>query len=280
MNTHTRVHAGIPTGGQFAASARSEAEVSLDCDPSAGPGVSGPASMLVVEHTDRGQIVRYPEPLPDEDIFTAPTGDIRDFDPAEQQRLMGMLAGSGSRTQGDPFIGSKYSPQSRSAAEIAKAVRADFKAAQSLRAIPPSIKIRVTSSTFAGGQSVDVHVENIPERDLTAFHDDRGYVREGPTQEANDLRSVLDRVHQAYQRDGSDTMSDHWDVTYYGSVTFHGERRRDHDALEKASKAATNPHTHGAYVRAIQVYRQRDDARDQRRRAAQELLEDHMKTYG
>lgn len=129
-----------------------------------------------------------------------------------------------------------------SAADIAKLIRRDIKQAVEEGLLPGDpVKYRVTSDSFSGGQSIDVRVQGFGQvyRDETDARSRRAY-----TPEAEAARMTLDRIHFAYNHDGSDAMTDHFDVRYYGHVEFEDPDttawRADQAAKIKARKAATD----------------------------------------
>jgi hypothetical protein len=125
-----------------------------------------------------------------------------------------------------------------SAAEIAKAIRADVKAAQKAGDLPAGITVSVRARNFAGGCAVDLSV--------TAGLDDAFLYGPGPrepftrayTDAAKDLRTRLETIREAYNHDGSDSMTDHYDVRYYGATELRDERTQAFWAAEKARLAA------------------------------------------
>jgi hypothetical protein len=111
------------------------------------------------------------------------------------------------------------------AAQIAKAVRQDIKAADKagdLPAFPAGVKFAVTCQNFAGGCSVDVNVKQAPE-DWAWTEIPEGW-RRYPTEtkrisdELQALAKALDVILNAYNRDGSEIQVDYFDVRYYASV--------------------------------------------------------------
>jgi hypothetical protein len=59
----------------------------------------------------------------------------------------------------------------------------------------------------------------------------------GVAPEAAELYRAVESMRQAYNYDGSDTMTDYFDVNYYGSTTFESECERNR-RLAKRTKAA------------------------------------------
>lgn len=87
--------------------------------------------------------------------------------------------------------------------------------------LPEGVRVGVTSRSFAGGQAVDVTVRGWGDvRDRTAELDYRG---DYPISEAAErINYQLRQIWGAYNYDGSDSQSDHFDVRYYGGVNFDG----------------------------------------------------------
>lgn len=124
-----------------------------------------------------------------------------------------------------------------SAAEIAKAIRADIKQAQAEGLLPARWTYSVRSDTYSGGQSVDVKVQDCPDawKLCDGGHGCRNVwckARNDPeyahgatdhyvlTDEAEAAKMTLERIHRAYNHDGSEIMVDYFDVRYHGVVTF------------------------------------------------------------
>lgn len=134
----------------------------------------------------------------------------------------------------ETIYGSKYS-RDLDIAEIAKLVRADIKAAVKAGTIPDAA-YRVRISRFAGGQSLDVRVGNILERDgrpCVWVHNPRRLGEDmarphganphefGMQIFAPAIGAMLDAVKAivgAYNFDGSDSQSDYYHVNFYGHV--------------------------------------------------------------
>lgn len=126
-------------------------------------------------------------------------------------------------------------------AEIAKRMRTDIKALGLASGIKTSVRIQ----RYSGGQSIDVRITALPDgfRILSEKfaswrkqfpereHRFPGGAAEQRSAEYHQLVEQLQRVHGAYNRDNSDSMTDYFDVRYYGSVGLDWEVRRD---LEQA----------------------------------------------
>lgn len=178
-----------------------------------------------------------------------------------------------------------------SAADIARVVRADIKQAQSEGLLPTRWSYSVRSDTFAGGCSVDVEVKDCPDAwmecpgyrpDTKHDHADGAWTATGCgnywckaaypdkagaephqilTEEASVAKMTLERIHNAYNHDGSEIMVDYFDVRYYGTVTFEDPQSaewRKKWAEEKAAKKAAKEA--GEVVGRVQNYK-RDGSR-------------------
>lgn len=137
-------------------------------------------------------------------------------------------------------------------AQIAAAIRADVKTAVAEGLLPRQWRYSVRSRLFAGGSAIDVQVKSCPDAwqecdgmrvgsrrtlpDGTVTGTGCGNVwckaggqyRDQPyaethqvlTEDAEVARLTLERIHNAYNHDGSDVTTDYFDVRYYGTVTF------------------------------------------------------------
>lgn len=138
--------------------------------------------------------------------------------------------------------GNKYAATSNlSTTEIAGLIRADIKAAQARGALPKAMKVSVTRDYFSGGSSIDVNIKSFPGTIHTP-----GYVAQSklhfvhpclaaPRYEAN-VKAALETLEQivnAYNFDGSDSMSDYFHVRFYKHIGVSSElSRADYKAIE------------------------------------------------
>ena len=132
--------------------------------------------------------------------------------------------------------GAKYG-QTRglSLAQIAKLIRADIRLALKVAkatsapgaltvhdpfaATPDGLKITVRTKTYSGGGSIDIVVRNIPDQwGWVKEIDLWGDMREVASPELKVLADELKAISDAYNYDGSDTMTDYFDVNFYGRV--------------------------------------------------------------
>lgn len=167
--------------------------------------------------------------------------------------------------------GYKYEEGDRlTTAEIAKLVRKDIKQAVAEGLLPERWTYSVRSDSFAGGTSLDIRVKGCADAWMPCPGYKVGSKREGTdgswsatgcsnpwckaggvhrdkpgaqehdvlTEEAQAAKMTLERIHGAYNHDGSDAMTDYYDVNYYGHVEFQSESSARWEAEEKARKAA------------------------------------------
>lgn len=146
-----------------------------------------------------------------------------------------------------------------STAQIAKLIRADIKTAINEGLLPERWRYSVRSERFAGGTSIDITVRDCAdawtECDGTAnggltgcrnpwcaaggIHKDKpgASAHDVLTDEAQAAKITLERIHGAYNHDGSDSMVDYFDVNYYGQVDFESADSARFRAREQARKA-------------------------------------------
>jgi len=129
--------------------------------------------------------------------------------------------------------------------DIAKAVRADIKAAQKEGTLP-KMKISVRTERYSGGQSLSVTIKEFPIQILNIWRvkiqkenpnyfighiceDHPAYEMYTPL--AKKALAKLKEISNAYNYDGSETMVDYFDVNYYEHVGFdyriEGTERRE-----------------------------------------------------
>ena len=139
------------------------------------------------------------------------------------------------RTYGSGYV--EVYGQHATAADIARLVRRDLKAAKKDGAFPEGVTFSVRCRNYAGGRAVDVTIKgyegpvSCPEcqgqrnsRTYAGLHGDlcqtcatwNGWM----APEAEELYRVVDMMREAYNYDGSNTQIDYFDVSYYGSTTF------------------------------------------------------------
>jgi hypothetical protein len=142
--------------------------------------------------------------------------------------------------------GAKYDETKRlDIAEIAKLVRADIKAAKKEGKLPKKgFKTSVRIERFSGGCSLNISVKTSPFQVLNPEyltweaenpHECKPYWLDRYTPEAKAALELLKGIMGSYNRDNSDTMSDYFDVRFYGDAGFDWELERAERDAHKAS---------------------------------------------
>lgn len=133
--------------------------------------------------------------------------------------------------------GYKYNDgKNLSLADIAKLMRADVKEAKAHGLLAKTAKVSVRTHLYAGGGSINI-VLTMPDAwiarddskcaigsrcDGLGWHYDRCDAAVHLTDEAAAAKMTLERIHSAYNHDGSESQIDYFDVRYYGSVEVAG----------------------------------------------------------
>lgn len=147
--------------------------------------------------------------------------------------------------------GSKYDTN-LTTVEIAKRFREDVKAAIKAGDLPKGLKVSAPAKHFSGGSSIHAVITACPVRVLNPArvaveyanpHDHIGGNPPRHTEEATALLAKLNEMLRAYNHDGSDIMTDYFDVNFYGDVTFHWEL--EHAEREKLIAALALDHGAG-----------------------------------
>jgi len=110
-------------------------------------------------------------------------------------------------------------------AQVAKAIRADFKAAVKAHTLPADFKASVKISRFAGGCALDVFIQGgttgcfNPEywKNLNKFGAERP---SRFTADGSALLAAVEAICKAYQRYESDAMSDYHNTNFYLNVQY------------------------------------------------------------
>lgn len=140
------------------------------------------------------------------------------------------------------------------AAQIAAAMRQDIKQAVAEGLLPSHWSYSVTSESYSQGQAVNLEVRDCLDAwqpcDGLRCHNVWCEAKELPeyahgakphdvlTDEAEAAKMTLQRIHNAYNHDGSETQVDYFDVRYYGHVEFEDASSARWRAEEKARLAA------------------------------------------
>jgi len=114
--------------------------------------------------------------------------------------------------------GAKYD-RSLSTTEIARRFRADVAAEKKAGRLPRELKLSVKTRYYSGGSSIDVRIKGLPagfpvrNREVAPT---AGTLRFAP--ELRELKERLQGLLDAYNFDGSDSMTDYFHVNFYGWV--------------------------------------------------------------
>lgn len=139
--------------------------------------------------------------------------------------------------RGNGFKGSRYEEtRNLDVKDIAKMLRKDIKAAVKAGKFPKGMKTSVRISRYSGGCSIDVTVKALPESFPLLNPEWVRFMRDNPnkpmpyglaifTDEAGALKESLESMMNTYNRDNSDTMTDYFDVRFYGHADFDWELR-------------------------------------------------------
>lgn len=163
--------------------------------------------------------------------------------------------------------GYKYDTQKGlSTADIAKLIRADIKQSIKDGMLTDRWTYSVRSENFSGGSAITIRVKDC----ATAWRECDGWAsktrhadgsitgascrnmwcaaradaREGATThqvltaEGEVTKMTLERIHGAYNHDGSDSQVDYFDVNYYGGVDFQSDESARWEQEERERKAA------------------------------------------
>lgn len=131
--------------------------------------------------------------------------------------------------------GAKYD-RNITSKDVAARVRADIKAAIQKGDLPTGLKVSVRYASFAGGSSVDARITAWPEGypwlnpEWVVFNkqNPQTYSEKIPrhTKKATRVLEKVEAIRSAYNHDGSDSQTDHFDVKYYGSTEIWWELER------------------------------------------------------
>ena len=171
--------------------------------------------------------------------------------------------------------GYKYAEQKNlTVAEIAKLIRADIKREVKAGMLPAHWQYSVRSESFSGGAAINVRVKGCADAWMQCqgivpgserkFADGSsvatscrnvwckagGQYKDSPSAEYHDVltqegevtKLTLERIHGAYNHDGSDSQVDYFDVNYYGGVDFQSNTsarwEQEHQEAKAAKRAA------------------------------------------
>lgn len=133
------------------------------------------------------------------------------------------------RTYGEKYL------RNTDVKEIAKLMRAEVKNSIKAGTIPKGTKVSITIERYSMGQSINMCVTQFNTQFLNAwrvkFTEDHPHkcLSEIPSNHpahelftpiAKRTLAELNRIHGLWNHDGSDSMTDYFDVNYYGDASF------------------------------------------------------------
>ena len=151
----------------------------------------------------------------------------------------------GQKSKGDRrWYGEKYDT-AKSATDVPALLRAEIKAAVASGELPRG-KYSVRRRRCTHSWAIDVRIADVP--GLVVHNPDRLLAdRDHPnvytptpwmTEEARDLLKKVSALLQAYNHDGSDSMTDYYDVRFYGDAEYDHEWTNARRAIELAALPA------------------------------------------
>lgn len=141
----------------------------------------------------------------------------------------------GMRSVGEKACGS------RDAAVIAKAMREELKAATAGNYLPAGLQYSVTTHKYAGGQSINIEVRGLTDKDRLHPTETDRYGDQAWRPEAEELRKRVENIHAAFNDDSSNSMRDYFHSTFMGSVSVEsdsGRAWREEEAAKAKAKRA------------------------------------------
>jgi hypothetical protein len=118
----------------------------------------------------------------------------------------------------ETVYGNKYeSSKNLNTAQIAKCFRSDVKVAILDGRLPEGLKLSVKIARFAGGSSIDVKVVNLPAGFKFCEETRQGHITP-LTPDGKLVMDLLKEMLDAYNYDGSDLMTDYFNVRFYSHI--------------------------------------------------------------
>lgn len=251
-----REHAGIPTGGRFAAESRSESDVELDVRPDASEVIDrwfdgervNIGGALEDQHPDldrevvMGDFARRIESLPNvpesREKAHEILAELDEYARREQGWKDSGFAEPGidRGPDGRDRLGSKYVP-GRDVVETKKAVLEDLKRARSAGYLPPHVTFSGRTSRYSGGCSLNIAVKGLSDDEIFAPESENtlAYGR-SRTKRARQVVQRVEALIGAHNVDRSRSESDYFDVDFYAQVSLESEADRAYAERVKARK--------------------------------------------
>lgn len=113
--------------------------------------------------------------------------------------------------------------------EISSLIRKDISLAKKDGVLPKDLKISITTERYSMGQSINIAIKKLPKGVWLRSEEYRravelnlpGAMQGGTNSYTPQVKSwlkVLQNIHDSYNYNDSDSMTDYFDVNYYGSV--------------------------------------------------------------
>lgn len=166
---------------------------------------------------------------------------VEQAEAAQAPKFMPAYCDPSNETRGSMFEATRHLPLT----DIAKRMRADIKAL----GLPAGFKVSVRVRHH---NAIDISVTALPAgfqvlSDKAAswrkqFGEWRDYPFAHSEARSAELGAILDklnRIHGAYNRNNSDSMSDYFDVRYYGWAEVDSQARREREAEQIAANAGS-----------------------------------------
>ena len=150
----------------------------------------------------------------------------------------------------------------QSAAEIAKLMRGDIKDLIAKGELPgKAANYSVRVHNYSGGRAIYIEARDLDglwetcdgikrgskhefegggfvATSCNNYAHDHGESHERLSEEGDRIQSILEKVHRAYNYDGSEVMVDYFDVNYYGNASIEDAWDRKWRLSQKAKKDA------------------------------------------
>lgn len=136
--------------------------------------------------------------------------------------------------------------------EIAKLVRTEIRKAVK-SGVLPKLKASVKISRYSGGRSLSVNIKECSFKVLDPaylkfcrVHPHESYGKSRFSETASDVLAQVNAIAESYNYDGSDTMTDYFNVNYYTNVGFdyglgRAEKELEAEQAERAERATHLP---------------------------------------
>lgn len=162
--------------------------------------------------------------------------------------------------------GKKYD-KSLDVTDIAVLVRKDVKDGIKKGELPAALKVSVRVSRYSMGRSISIEVKEVPEgftirnpERIKFEESDPNWIRRASefpiqTAEASALQDKLEAILAAYNYDGSDLMTDYYNVNFAGSVTWHSKlTKRDRERVMAQVRGEPEPEPREFNAETVLVY--------------------------